>query len=89
MATIFNILLNSKAEKFVSDFDKARLLDPESFNQTLVAGTCGYIAPGELFFSYYILYLSILQHIILKSLAIWGIPYNHARLVTLLSVIMN
>ena len=85
MATIFNILLNSKEEKFVSDFDKARLLDPDSFNHTLVAETCGYIAPGELFFSYYILYLSILQHIILKSLAIWGIPYNQARLKRILT----
>ena len=50
MATIFNILLNSKEEKFVFDFDKARLLDPDSFNQTLVAGTCGYIAPVNCFF---------------------------------------
>ena len=62
-----NILLNSEVEAFVSDFGKARLLDPDSSNQTLIAVTCGYIAPSELFFSYYILYLPILQHIILKS----------------------
>ncbi|XP_065631575.1 probable leucine-rich repeat receptor-like protein kinase At1g35710 [Quercus suber] len=41
-----NILLNSKLEQaFVSDFGTARLLDPNSSNQTLVAGTYGYIAP--------------------------------------------
>uniref|UniRef100_A0A7N2L0U8 non-specific serine/threonine protein kinase n=1 Tax=Quercus lobata TaxID=97700 RepID=A0A7N2L0U8_QUELO len=40
-----NILLNSELEAFVSDFGTARLLDPNSFNQTLVAGTYGYIAP--------------------------------------------
>ncbi|XP_059451355.1 MDIS1-interacting receptor like kinase 2-like [Corylus avellana] len=40
-----NILLNSKLEAFVSDFGTAKLLDPHSSNQTLVAGTYGYIAP--------------------------------------------
>ncbi|RVW26497.1 MDIS1-interacting receptor like kinase 2 [Vitis vinifera] len=40
-----NILLDSKLESFVSDFGTARLLDPDSSNQTLVAGTYGYIAP--------------------------------------------
>ncbi|KAK7856492.1 mdis1-interacting receptor like kinase 2, partial [Quercus suber] len=40
-----NILLNSELEAFVSDFGTARLLDPNSSNQTLVAGTYGYIAP--------------------------------------------
>jgi len=45
-----NILLNSKLEAFVSDFGTAKLLDPDSSNQTLVAGTYGYIAPGELLF---------------------------------------
>ena len=49
-----NILLNSEPEEeaFGSNFGKARLLDPNFFNQTLVAGTCDYIAPGELFFLY-------------------------------------
>ena len=43
-----NILLNSNLEQaFVSDFGTARLLDPNSSNQTLVAGTYGYVAPGE------------------------------------------
>jgi Leucine-rich repeat (LRR) protein len=51
-----NILLNSKLEAFVSDFGTARLLNPDSSNQTLVAGTYGYIAPGELFFPFYKLY---------------------------------
>ncbi|XP_050271515.1 probable leucine-rich repeat receptor-like protein kinase At1g35710 isoform X1 [Quercus robur] len=40
-----NILLNSELEAFVSDFGTARLLDPDSSNQTLVVGTYGYIAP--------------------------------------------
>ncbi|XP_074377174.1 MDIS1-interacting receptor like kinase 2-like [Apium graveolens] len=40
-----NILLNSKMEAFVADFGASRLLDPESSNQTIIAGTYGYIAP--------------------------------------------
>ncbi|KAG2698702.1 hypothetical protein I3760_07G162000 [Carya illinoinensis] len=40
-----NILLNSKLEAFVSDFGTAKLLHPDSSNQTLVVGTYGYIAP--------------------------------------------
>ncbi|KAL8545973.1 hypothetical protein ACS0TY_005909 [Phlomoides rotata] len=40
-----NILLNSKLESYVSDFGTARLLDPDSSNQTLLVGTRGYIAP--------------------------------------------
>ncbi|KAM3713798.1 hypothetical protein ACJW31_01G283500 [Castanea mollissima] len=40
-----NILLNSELEAFVSDFGTARLLDPDSSNQTLIVGTYGYIAP--------------------------------------------
>uniref|UniRef100_A0A2N9FT90 non-specific serine/threonine protein kinase n=1 Tax=Fagus sylvatica TaxID=28930 RepID=A0A2N9FT90_FAGSY len=40
-----NILLNSGLEAFVSDFGTARVLDPNSSNQTIVAGTYGYIAP--------------------------------------------
>ncbi|KAK2972403.1 hypothetical protein RJ640_010840 [Escallonia rubra] len=40
-----NILLNSKLEAFVADFGAARLIDPNSSNQTLRAGTYGYIAP--------------------------------------------
>ncbi|XP_074341010.1 uncharacterized protein LOC141678564 [Apium graveolens] len=40
-----NILLNSKLEGFVADFGASRLLDPDSSNQTMVAGTYGYIAP--------------------------------------------
>ena len=42
-----NILLNSELEGFVSDFGIARLLNPDSSNRTLVAGTYGYIAPGK------------------------------------------
>ncbi|KAM7508044.1 hypothetical protein LguiA_018497 [Lonicera macranthoides] len=40
-----NILLNTKLEAFVADFGAARLLSPDSSNQTLIAGTYGYIAP--------------------------------------------
>ena len=44
--TTTNILLNSELEPFVSDFGTARLLDPDSSNHTMLAGTYGYIAPG-------------------------------------------
>ena len=50
------ILLNSKLKAFVSDFGTARLLDLNSSNQTLLAGTYGYIALGEFFFSNYTLF---------------------------------
>ncbi|KAM7461196.1 hypothetical protein LguiA_029317 [Lonicera macranthoides] len=40
-----NILLNLKQDAFVADFGAARLLSPDSSNQTVIAGTCGYIAP--------------------------------------------
>ncbi|KAM7461198.1 hypothetical protein LguiA_029319 [Lonicera macranthoides] len=42
-----NILLNSKQDAFVADFGAARLLCPDSSNQTVIAGTRGYIAPGD------------------------------------------
>ena len=45
--TTNNILLNSEMEAVVSDFGMARLLDPDSSNQTILAGTYGYIAPGK------------------------------------------
>ncbi|CAJ1949798.1 unnamed protein product [Sphenostylis stenocarpa] len=40
-----NVLLNAQLEAYVSDFGTARLLDPDSSNQTLAVGTYGYIAP--------------------------------------------
>ncbi|KAK7246992.1 hypothetical protein RIF29_41867 [Crotalaria pallida] len=40
-----NILLNSEWQPSVSDFGTARLLEHDSSNLTLVAGTYGYIAP--------------------------------------------
>ncbi|XP_076943031.1 MDIS1-interacting receptor like kinase 2-like [Bidens hawaiensis] len=40
-----NILLNSHMEGFIADFGAARLLYPDSSNQTVIAGTLGYIAP--------------------------------------------
>ncbi|KAL1805907.1 hypothetical protein ACET3Z_028975 [Daucus carota] len=42
-----NILLNSEMEAFVADFGASRLLNPDSSNRTMVAGTYGYIAPGQ------------------------------------------
>ena len=42
-----NILLDSKLDTFLSDFGTSRLLLPDSSNQTLLAGTYGYIAPGK------------------------------------------
>ena len=55
-----NILLNSELEAFVSDFGTARLLDLDTSNQTLIAGTYGYVAPGEL----YIIFVIILDIIL-------------------------
>jgi len=49
--------LNNKLEAFLSDFGTAKLLDSDSSNQTLVAGTYGYIAPGKFLFPCYNLYL--------------------------------
>ncbi|XP_048336463.2 probable leucine-rich repeat receptor-like protein kinase At1g35710 [Ziziphus jujuba] len=40
-----NILLNSSLEASVSDFGTARLLHSDTSNQTILAGTYGYIAP--------------------------------------------
>ncbi|QHO54443.1 hypothetical protein S83_005481 [Arachis hypogaea] len=40
-----NILLNSELHAVVSDFGTARVLDPDSSNQTLKVGTYGYLAP--------------------------------------------
>ncbi|KAL2337488.1 hypothetical protein Fmac_011934 [Flemingia macrophylla] len=40
-----NILLNMELQAFISDFGTARLLDCHSSNQTLLAGTYGYVAP--------------------------------------------
>ncbi|KAK9019256.1 hypothetical protein V6N11_053782 [Hibiscus sabdariffa] len=40
-----NILLNSEFEARISDFGTARLLDPNSSNQTMFVGTHRYIAP--------------------------------------------
>ncbi|WCJ33103.1 Leucine-rich repeat receptor-like protein kinase family protein [Euphorbia peplus] len=40
-----NILLDSELKGFVSDFGTARLLHPDSSNQTVIAGTYGYMAP--------------------------------------------
>lgn len=43
-----NVLLDSDWVAHVSDFGTARLLKPDSSNWTSLAGTLGYIAPGNL-----------------------------------------
>ncbi|KAK8524787.1 hypothetical protein V6N12_029642 [Hibiscus sabdariffa] len=40
-----NILLNLDLEACISNFGTARLLDPDSSNQTMLVGTYGYVAP--------------------------------------------
>ncbi|XP_078166459.1 uncharacterized protein LOC144561316 [Carex rostrata] len=40
-----NILLNSEFIASISDFGTAKFLKPESSNWSMLAGTCGYIAP--------------------------------------------
>lgn len=42
-----NILLGSDFEPRVSDFGTAKLLNPNSSNWTSVAGSYGYMAPGN------------------------------------------
>uniref|UniRef100_A0A6N2K2G1 non-specific serine/threonine protein kinase n=1 Tax=Salix viminalis TaxID=40686 RepID=A0A6N2K2G1_SALVM len=44
-----NVLLNSESKSFVADFGVARLLDPDSSNLTVLAGTYGYIAPEYMY----------------------------------------
>jgi serine/threonine protein kinase len=46
-----NILLNAEYEACVSDFGTAKFLNPDSANWTALAGTYGYIAPGNFVFS--------------------------------------
>ncbi|XP_060971445.1 MDIS1-interacting receptor like kinase 2-like [Cannabis sativa] len=43
--TTSNILLDQEMKASVSDFGIARLLNPNSSNQTVLAGTFGYVAP--------------------------------------------
>ncbi|KAK7840866.1 mdis1-interacting receptor like kinase 2 [Quercus suber] len=61
-----NILLSFELEAFVSDFGTARLLDSDTSNQTLIAGTYGYIAPGELYIIF-IITLDIFLNVTEKS----------------------
>jgi tRNA A-37 threonylcarbamoyl transferase component Bud32 len=42
-----NILLDTTFKAYVSDFGTARILKPDSSNWTALAGTYGYIAPGN------------------------------------------
>ncbi|KAL5854996.1 hypothetical protein ACOSQ4_004798 [Xanthoceras sorbifolium] len=42
-----NILLNSQFEAFVADFGTTKLLHSDSSNNTILAGTYGYIAPKK------------------------------------------
>lgn len=55
--TSANILLNSELEGFVSDFGTSKLLDPDSSDKiTMLAGTYGYIAPGKLILSSFLVF---------------------------------
>ncbi|XP_048444197.1 MDIS1-interacting receptor like kinase 2-like [Pyrus x bretschneideri] len=47
-----NILLDSKYEASVSDFGTAKFLNPGSTTWTAIAGTYGYVAPGNMFSSF-------------------------------------
>jgi serine/threonine protein kinase len=47
--TTKNVLLNSEMEARLSDFGIARLRNSSSSNETILAGTYGYLAPGEIF----------------------------------------
>ena len=60
--TTSNILLNSEFEAFVADFGIARPLNPNSSNLTTLAGTYGYIAPGN-----FILFLHTQTHTLSKK----------------------
>ncbi|TYH17359.1 hypothetical protein ES288_A05G186100v1 [Gossypium darwinii] len=40
-----NVLLNDKYEACISDFGTAKILNPDSSNVTVLAGTLGYVAP--------------------------------------------
>jgi len=56
-----NIVLNSEWQASVCDFGTARLRQYDLSNQTIVAGTIGYIAPGKLIidiFSFLVLFFS-------------------------------
>jgi serine/threonine protein kinase len=64
--TVNNILLESEFEPRLSDFGTAKLLGSASTNWTSVAGSYGYMAPGNLFVSAYI--LLFMDHIVLQIL---------------------
>ena len=62
--TSSNVLLSAELEACVSDFGTIKLLDPNSSNQTMLAGTYGYIAPGKSIFThalFHIFYYCISQ----------------------------
>ena len=51
--TTNNILLNSEFEAIVADFGIIRPLNPNSSNLTTLAGTYGYIAPGNYYYYFF------------------------------------
>lgn len=70
-----NVLLNSDMVASLSDFGTARLLYPHSRNRTIVAGTPGYIAPGELIvFSAFLTSLILCSSHILIHLLVFRKP---------------
>ena len=66
-----NVLLDSEYEAHVSDFGTAKLLNRDSSNWTSLAGTYGYVAPGN------VLICSInIEH---RSFAYIGITFFFCR----------
>ena len=75
-----NILLNSEMEAFVADFSASRFLDPNSSNQTMVAGTCGYIAPGSFFSTFQLFTHFFTLHLYIAMLCdLLNLQNLHAR----------
>jgi tRNA A-37 threonylcarbamoyl transferase component Bud32 len=53
-----NILLDSEFTASISDFGTAKFLKPESSNWSMLAGTCGYIAPGSVYLNTLLTYFN-------------------------------
>lgn len=74
-----NILLISKLDVFRLDFGIARLLHPDSSNQTLLVGTYVYIAPGK-YTSFLFLQLLLFQQSFELLIVFILISYVSSRL---------
>ncbi|MBA0753467.1 hypothetical protein Gogos_000048, partial [Gossypium gossypioides] len=78
-----NVLLNSSFEAFVADFGTAKMLDLESSNQTIVVGTCGYVAP-ELAYT-----MVVTENVMSIVLDWWHWKHNRLPLLTRQLVAQN